>query len=103
MPSPSGHSHGHGHGHSHTHRDAGEMLLQHGIKNRISTIMLEAAVAIHSVIIGIALGVSDAEFVSLWVALCFHQCFEGMGLGFRIADVKSVCRTSKDSMGHALL
>ena len=61
-------------GHSHAH---GLELLDVS-QRRISTYILEAGVASHSVVIGVALGVSsDAEFTGLLVALVFHQFFEG--------------------------
>lgn len=40
-------------------------------------------------IIGLALGVATDEFKSLLVAIVFHQLFEGIALGVRIAEVKS--------------
>jgi len=86
---PRGHAHGHSHGHAHAHRDNEELELQREMKSTVSTIMLEAAIAVHSVIVGLALGVAKAEFVALWVALSFHQFFEGIGIGFRIADAKA--------------
>jgi zinc transporter 1/2/3 len=47
---------------------------------------MEISVSIHSFIIGIALGSSaGAENVpslqALLIAICFHQFFEGLGLG----------------------
>ncbi|KAF9027278.1 high-affinity Zn(2+) transporter zrt1 [Haplosporangium bisporale] len=54
----------------------------------ISTYILEAGIAAHSVIIGVSLGVSSgAEFTGLLIALIFHQFFEGFALGARIADL----------------
>lgn len=45
--------------------------------------VLEFGIAMHSFIIGIALGVSReaAEIKPLLVAITFHQCFEGIALG----------------------
>ncbi|KAG0039874.1 high-affinity Zn(2+) transporter zrt1 [Podila clonocystis] len=99
----SNHSHGHEHdqagdivrtkshhhhtqevGHSHAH---GLSLLDES-QRRISTYILEAGIAAHSVIIGVSLGVSSgAEFTGLLIALIFHQFFEGFALGARIADL----------------
>ncbi|KAG0299682.1 high-affinity Zn(2+) transporter zrt1 [Dissophora globulifera] len=71
-------------GHSHAH---GLSLLDES-QRRISTYILEAGIAAHSVIIGVSLGVSTgAEFTGLLVALVFHQFFEGFALGARIADL----------------
>jgi zinc transporter ZupT len=52
----------------------------------IKAYMMEISVAIHSVIIGIALGSlagpdNLAPLVALLIAICFHQFFEGLGLG----------------------
>jgi ZIP zinc/iron transport family len=47
----------------------------------ISTIVLEMGILLHSVIIGIALGVTgNSEFFPLLIAISFHQLFEGMAL-----------------------
>ncbi|KAF9329482.1 hypothetical protein BG006_007452 [Podila minutissima] len=55
----------------------------------IGTFILEFGIALHSVIIGIALGTAiGTEFVSLLIALLFHQFFEGVALGGRIASLK---------------
>lgn len=53
---------------------------------RVTVAILEVGVAIHSVIIGIALGTSSGpEFTTLLIALCFHQFFEGLALGSTIS------------------
>lgn len=75
----SGH-HGHSHGHAEVlasidfTKDARAFIVAH---------VLEVGIAIHSVIIGVALGVTTAsdEFNPLLTALCFHQFFEGLALG----------------------
>jgi len=59
-----------------------------GVSTKVSTYMLEAGIALHSVFIGIALGVlSGSEFLAMTIAICFHQFFEGIALGSRIADL----------------
>ncbi|KAF9186389.1 high-affinity Zn(2+) transporter zrt1 [Haplosporangium sp. Z 767] len=59
-----------------------------GVSTKISTYMLEMGIALHSVFIGIALGVlSGSEFLAMTIAICFHQFFEGIALGSRIADL----------------
>lgn len=61
----------------------------HILNKRITVTLLEIGIASHSIIIGIALGVaSGAEFISLLIALSFHQFFEGLALGSTIADAK---------------
>jgi zinc transporter 1/2/3 len=50
---------------------------------------LEASILVHSVIIGITLGVMEQEkFGAFLVAICFHQLFEGGALGALIAGAK---------------
>jgi len=48
--------------------------------------ILEFGVVFHSVFIGLTLAVSGAEFATLYVVLVFHQTFEGLGLGTRLAS-----------------
>ncbi|RUP44165.1 Zinc/iron permease [Jimgerdemannia flammicorona] len=85
------HTHSRGNDHyphnHHHHHDHGIVFLENERK-KISTYILEVGVATHSVIIGIALGVSSKnEFTGLLIALVFHQFFEGFALGARIAEV----------------
>jgi zinc transporter 1/2/3 len=47
--------------------------------------ILEFGIVFHSVFIGLTLAVAGDEFVALYVVLCFHQTFEGLGLGTRLA------------------
>ncbi|KAF8283125.1 hypothetical protein TcBrA4_0077750 [Trypanosoma cruzi] len=48
---------------------------------------MEFGVTLHSVFIGLTVGItSDAETKALLVALVFHQMFEGLALGSRLAD-----------------
>ncbi|KAF9996947.1 hypothetical protein BGZ65_007472 [Modicella reniformis] len=59
-----------------------------GVSTKVSTYMLEIGIALHSVFIGIALGVlAGSEFLAMTIAICFHQFFEGIALGSRIADL----------------
>ncbi|CAG8815159.1 20845_t:CDS:2, partial [Dentiscutata erythropus] len=50
--------------------------------------ILEFGICMHSLIIGMALSVAGDEFVPLFVALIFHQLFEGLGIGSRVAELK---------------
>ncbi|VVT56558.1 uncharacterized protein SAPINGB_P005150 [Magnusiomyces paraingens] len=50
-----------------------------------SIFILEFGIIFHSVFIGLSLAVSGSEFTSLYIVLVFHQMFEGLGLGTRIA------------------
>ncbi|GAB2293216.1 ) transport protein [Dionaea muscipula] len=81
-----GHDCGHGHGHGH-----GQMMeLMFGdkkdsdlMKNRVVAQVLELGIVVHSVVIGLSMGASDnyCTIQPLVIAICFHQLFEGMGLG----------------------
>ncbi|KAI9999218.1 hypothetical protein PInf_004038 [Phytophthora infestans] len=56
--------------------------LDSKIRRKIATIIFEAGVVFHSVIIGLDLGVTaGSEFKTLLAALCFHQFFEGVAIG----------------------
>ncbi|KAK5123385.1 hypothetical protein LTR85_002817 [Meristemomyces frigidus] len=50
--------------------------------------ILEFGVIFHSVFIGLTLAVSGKEFTTLYVVLAFHQTFEGLALGTRLASVE---------------
>lgn len=52
-----------------------------------SLFILEFGVIFHSVFIGLTLAVSGEEFKTLYIVLVFHQMFEGLGLGSRLATV----------------
>ncbi|KAI2642497.1 ZIP zinc/iron transport family [Xylaria nigripes] len=47
--------------------------------------ILEFGVVFHSIFIGLTLAVAGDEFNVLYVVLVFHQTFEGLGLGSRLA------------------
>lgn len=47
--------------------------------------ILEFGVIFHSIFIGLTLAVSGDEFTILYIVLSFHQSFEGLGLGSRLA------------------
>lgn len=51
----------------------------------VAVFVLEFGILFHSVFIGLSLAVAGDEFVSLYIVLVFHQMFEGLGLGTRIA------------------
>lgn len=52
----------------------------------LSVFVLEFGVIFHSVFVGLTLAVSGDEFKTLYVVIVFHQLFEGLGLGTRIAS-----------------
>jgi len=48
----------------------------------LTVVIFEAGVAVHSVIVGVDLGItSGKEFTNLLLALCFHQFTEGVAVG----------------------
>lgn len=49
--------------------------------------ILEFGVIFHSIFIGLTLAVSGEEFITLYIILVFHQTFEGLGLGARLATI----------------
>ncbi|KAK9761587.1 hypothetical protein K7432_013413 [Basidiobolus ranarum] len=69
----------------HCHAHGSLMDLEN---RRISTYLLELGIALHSVLIGISVGVaSGTEFTPLLIAVVFHQFFEGLALGARIGEL----------------
>ncbi|ABN66261.1 low affinity zinc transporter [Scheffersomyces stipitis CBS 6054] len=58
---------------------------EHYYGQLLNVFVLEFGVIFHSVFIGLALAVAGDEFTSLYIVLVFHQMFEGLGLGTRIA------------------
>lgn len=48
--------------------------------------LLEFGIVFHSIFVGLTLAVSGSSFPTLYVVICFHQLFEGMGLGSRLAE-----------------
>lgn len=53
--------------------------------SQVITVILELGIAFHSVVIGISLGAMGGdEFVALWIAMLFHQFFEGESLEYTL-------------------
>jgi zinc transporter 1/2/3 len=64
-------------------------------KALLQVFLLEAGILFHSIFIGLALSVSTGPpFIVLLIAISFHQTFEGLALGSRIAAIKSLAPTS---------
>jgi zinc transporter 1/2/3 len=87
-------------GHSRTHADnemsagweeaqkqAGGVVSESYAAQMTALFILEFGVIFHSIFIGLTLAVSGEEFNTLYVVLVFHQSFEGLGLGTRLAAV----------------
>ncbi|KAF8587582.1 ZIP-like iron-zinc transporter [Ramaria rubella] len=67
------------------HDDAkNEGVLDDAIAQVLGIAILEFGVVFHSFIIGLTLAV-DPEFKVLFIVIVFHQMFEGLGLGARLA------------------
>ncbi|KAI0369853.1 ZIP zinc/iron transport family [Pilatotrama ljubarskyi] len=64
-----------------------DALDQSPIAQIIGVAVLEFGVLLHSVLIGLTLAV-DPEFKILFVVLAFHQMFEGLGVGSRLAYLR---------------
>jgi len=62
------------------------LLLEN--KQVVSTYILQFSIILHSLVIGADLGVTTTKLLTLLVALTFHQFFEGIGIGYRISEIK---------------
>lgn len=51
----------------------------------LNSVVLEFGIVFHSVFVGLTLAISGSEFKTLYIAIAFHQLFEGFGLGSRFA------------------
>jgi solute carrier family 39 (zinc transporter), member 1/2/3 len=77
-------------GHSREHLDV-ETVTAKGLATEEYTaqltgiFILEFGIVFHSVFIGLTLAVTGSDFITLYVVLVFHQTFEGLGLGARLA------------------
>ncbi|XP_066327246.1 fe(2+) transport protein 2-like [Miscanthus floridulus] len=90
-PPPQVHCHGHGHlDVSEARPEAADEVAEDDDveagklrRNRVIVQVLEMGIVVHSVVIGLGMGASQnvCTIRPLVAALCFHQLFEGMGLG----------------------
>ena len=88
-------SHGHtpgddhlGHSREHVDHEMAEENEKHSedyAAAMTAIFILEFGVVFHSIFVGLTLAVAGAEFNTLYVVLVFHQTFEGLGLGSRLA------------------
>ncbi|KAG6695096.1 hypothetical protein I3843_09G078500 [Carya illinoinensis] len=81
-----GHVHARGHHHG-AKAGSGETRL---LRYRVVAMVLELGIVVHSIVIGLSLGASNntCSIKGLVAALCFHQMFEGMGLGGSILQAE---------------
>ncbi|CAN6834225.1 unnamed protein product [Brassica oleracea var. botrytis] len=77
--------------------ESGELVVDSAkvqmLRTRVIAQVLELGIIVHSVVIGISLGASQSPEAAkaLFIALMFHQCFEGLGLGGFVAHGKFKC------------
>lgn len=78
-------------GHSREHQDPElamhDTSLEEYTAQLTSVFILEFGIIFHSIFIGLTLAVSGDEFTTLYIVLVFHQTFEGLGLGSRLATI----------------
>lgn len=89
-----GTTHTHGDGNTHGHNHSGEVTGGHGghclidPTDKVSVMIMEGGIIFHSILIGVTLVLApNSNFTSLFIAILFHQMFEGVGLGSRIAGL----------------
>lgn len=72
------------------------------LEDKVSVLLLEAGILFHSILIGITLVVAgDSYFITLFIVIVFHQFFEGLALGSRIAGLTNCNSLTKFSMALA--
>jgi zinc transporter 1/2/3 len=85
------HTNGNGHGHvvePSLERTGSPSDQQQQQKMLLQCLLLEAGILFHSIFIGMAVSVATGtSFIVLLVAISFHQTFEGLALGSRIAAI----------------
>ncbi|KAL0090781.1 Zinc/iron permease [Phycomyces blakesleeanus] len=73
-------------GHIHS---AGFLENDEKMMRNMGTFILELGILVHSIIIGITVGTTGNHgFITLLIALVFHQFFEGVALGTRINELE---------------
>ncbi|KAJ5774154.1 hypothetical protein N7457_009050 [Penicillium paradoxum] len=73
-----------------------------GPNSKFSVLVMEAGVLFHSILIGLTLVVAgDSFYKTLLVVIVFHQFFEGLALGARIAMLPGAIFPSKALMAGA--
>lgn len=85
------HTHGDGNTHGHNHSEVtgghgGHCLIDP--TDKVSVMIMESGIIFHSILIGVTLVLApNSNFTTLFIAILFHQMFEGIGLGSRIAGL----------------
>ncbi|KAF2197099.1 zinc/iron transporter [Delitschia confertaspora ATCC 74209] len=74
----------------------------HSVK-KLNIAVLEGGIIFHSLLIGLTLVVAgDSFFITLFVVILFHQMFEGIALGTRIAELSAAYITLTKKLLMAL-
>ncbi|KAF4809855.1 Zinc-regulated transporter 1 [Colletotrichum siamense] len=69
----------------------------------VTVLVLECGIIFHSILIGITLVVAgDTFFITLFVVILFHQMFEGIALGTRIAQLGTASPVEKNDRPAAV-
>lgn len=74
-----------GHQREHQDNDMSGYSTEDYAAQMTAIFILEFGIIFHSIFIGLTLAVAGEEFTTLFVVLVFHQTFEGLGLGSRLA------------------
>lgn len=83
----------------HSHGSSGDSTKP---STKFSVLVMEAGILFHSILIGLTLVVSgDSFYKTLLVVIVFHQFFEGLALGARIATLPGAIFPSKALMASA--
>ncbi|GAB7325929.1 hypothetical protein MBLNU13_g09984t2 [Cladosporium sp. NU13] len=83
-----GHNHAAAHSHPHDNSPSRTFDPESYAAQLTAIAILEFGVIFHSVFIGLTLAVAGEEFPTLYVVLVFHQTFEGLALGSRLASIE---------------
>ena len=71
-----------------TNTEVEQAATERSFRQQIAAfLILEFGVIVHSVIIGLNLGVVGDEFSTLYPVIVFHQSFEGLGIGARLSAI----------------
>ncbi|GAA5915220.1 uncharacterized protein JCM6883_002364 [Sporobolomyces salmoneus] len=73
----------------HSHGPAREIETDYSsTRAHFDVLILEAGIIFHSIMIGVSLGASGGDqWIPLFIAIVFHQMFEGLALGSRIGQL----------------
>ena len=90
------------HDHTHEHHTLGlsKLMNTNNLKDLVSIYTMEFSIAIHSIIIGVDIGLLSASselvtLISLIIAISFHQFVEGFSLGSNLSS------QSAHTLGHS--